>query len=102
MPQNQHIFIFTRQSSKDKDMFTRLRIFTRLPTFSFKLLSMTPKMLREVISENFKKLNKPETSTSGIPESRVEMEKKSLGGRDFFQSPRPPAPTLNIFFWVGA
>jgi hypothetical protein len=30
---------------------------------------MTPKMLREVISENFEKLNKPETSTSGLPES---------------------------------
>ncbi len=35
-----------------------------------------------------------------IGKDRVEMEKKSLGGRDFFQ--RPPAPTLKIFFWVGA
>ncbi len=26
--------------------------------------------------------------------------KKSLGGRDFFQG--PPAPTHEIFFWVGA
>ena len=28
------------------------------------------------------------------------LEKKSLGGRDFFQ--RPPAPTHEIFSWVGA
>ena len=30
---------------------------------------MSPKVLREVIVENFKKLNKPETSTSDKPES---------------------------------
>ena len=38
---------------------------------------MSPKVLREVISENFEKLNKPETSTSDKPESvRVLINRK--------------------------
>jgi len=47
------------------------RVFSRLSIFSFKLLnfSMSPRVLREVILENFEKLNEPETSTSDKPES---------------------------------
>jgi len=38
---------------------------------------MSPKVLREVISENFEKLNEPETSTSDKPESlRVLINRK--------------------------
>ena len=35
-----------------------------------------------------------------LNELRDVLEKKSLSGRDFFQ--RPPAPTHEIFSWVGA
>jgi hypothetical protein len=57
------------------------RVFSRLSIFSFKILnfSMSPKVLREVILENFEKLNEPEASTSDEPESvRVLRNRKVI------------------------
>jgi len=57
------------------------RVFSRLSIFSFKILnfSMSPKVLREVILENFEKLNEPEASTSDKPESvRVLRNRKVI------------------------
>ena len=47
---------------------------------SFKLLnfSMSPKVLREVILENFKKLNEHETSTSDKPESVIVLRNRKV------------------------
>jgi len=47
------------------------RVFSRLSIFSFKILnfSMSPKVLREDILENFEKQNETESSTSDKPES---------------------------------
>jgi hypothetical protein len=56
------------------------RVFRRLKLKNF---SMSPKVLREVIVENFEKLNKPETSTSVKPESiRVLRNRKVVIYRD--------------------
>jgi hypothetical protein len=57
------------------------RVFSRLSIFSFKILnfSMSPKVLRDVILENFEKLNEPEASTSDKPESvRVLRNRKVI------------------------
>ncbi len=44
---------------------------------------MSPKVLREVILENFEKLNEPETSTSDKPESvRVLRNRKNVVSPD--------------------
>ena len=56
------------------------RVFSRLKLLNF---SMSPKVLREVIVENFEKLIKPETSTSVKPESiRVLRNRKVVIYRD--------------------
>ncbi len=77
-----HIFVYNRHILEKKFtlMFSKIgRFVTVVSIFSFKLLnfSISPKVLREVIWENFEKLNEPETSTSDKPESvRVPRNRK--------------------------